>query len=300
MIPLPQSIKIPRAWYDYEVLISSIFAFERPDSHCCAAGIYPDRCMVNGFSLWVGFGAALGLWRVWRSAPERQASEWIDLGLLSLFGALIGARLYYVWLNWDYFVTHKDEIAQVSQGGLGWPGAAAGAAAVILLFLILQARPGSRRRARHSIGVIGDRLYPLLPPLAVSAWLGCWQIGASYGAVMPDETWWAVLTPDETGAASLRFPLQALAAASLLLFFWLVESRQKTPRTVGHLSEVGLTGLLLHLLAFSLLIAEPAPTWNGLRIETWAAILLLALFLILRSAGALGMRLVRKYLISVR
>lgn len=269
-------------------------------NYCCAKEDFPDRCVVNGFSLWVGFGAALGLWRVWRSAPEREAAEWLDLALLSLFGALVGARLYYVWQNWGYFSVHGNEIALVSNGGLGWPGAAAGAAVVVLLFLLLQARPGNPRRIRFSAGVIGDRLYPLLPPLAVTAWLGCWQIGASYGAVLPEKTWWAIPTLDEAGNIALRFPLQPLAAFSLLLFFWFIENRRKTPRTTGQLSTLGLTGLLLHLLAFSLLVAEPAPTWNGLRVETWAAILLLSLFLVLRSATALGTRLVRKHILSVR
>jgi len=256
---------------------------------------------VNGFSLWIGFGAALGLWRVWRSAPERQAAIWLNLGLLSLFGALVGARLFYVWQNWEYFAAHGAEIARLSEGGLGWPGAAAGAALVILWFALFQTQPGELRRIRFAPGLICDRLYPLLPPLAVSAWLGCWQIGTAYGAALPEKTWWGMPTPDEAGIVSLRFPLQPLAALSLLLFFWFIETHGRVPRpAAGRLSTLGVTGLLLHLLAFSLLVAEPAPTWNGLRTDSWAAVILLAIFLVVISANSLRVRIHRRHSLSVR
>ena len=227
---------------------------------------------VNGFSLWVGLGAALGLWRVWRSAPDHQADAWLNASFAVLAAALAGARLYYALVNFPYFTAHPLEIFRLWEGGLAWEGALLGAA------LATGAIAYSRRatRAHHlsdnPLGVVGDRLYPLLPPLAAPISVGCWLTGAAHGAELPAGNWWGLPAADPSLRGVRYFPLQPLAALSLLLFYWALETRVKPLRPPGRLSRIALFGLLLHTLASTLLNASPAPTWNGARIDTWFAL----------------------------
>lgn len=240
---------------------------------------------MNGFTLWVGLGAALGLWRVARSVPQQQIGFWLNAGLWVLFACLAGARLFYAWLNRDYFASHLAEIPQIWLGGLSWPGAAGGA---WLALLFLTAAYRTPRGGRVTPGWFSDRLYPLLPPLSVTTWMGCWSAGTAYGQPVPTGTWWGVPSLDESGAYTLHWPLQPLAALSLLVFFWLLETRVKPLRPPGRLSSLAAFGLLLHLLAASLLRGDPAPTWGSLRADTWMALFFLGCFLALPVFGSLA------------
>ena len=232
---------------------------------------------MNGFALWLGIGAALGLWRVAQHAPRQQASAWLDISLLVLLGSLIGARAFYVVVHWPYYQNQPGEIAQFWMGGLSWPGAWLGALAVML---VLRATRTPSRGKQISLGILTDRLYPLLPPLVIAAWLGCWSVGAAYGPSAPAQAWWAVPSLDESGFYNLHWPTQPIAAASLLIFFWLLETRLPSSTRPGWLSGIAISGLLLHSLVTSLLIADPSPTWNGLRPETWMALAFLVFFCI--------------------
>lgn len=78
---------------------------------------------MNGFSLWIGLGAALGLWRVWRSAPDHQAETWLNAGIAVMAAGLVGARLFYALENSGYFYTYPAEIFRLWEGGLAWEGA---------------------------------------------------------------------------------------------------------------------------------------------------------------------------------
>ncbi len=256
--------------------------------------------VVNTFSVWIGLGATVGLWRVAQSVPPKQVNAWLNAGLLVLALALVGARLSYAWTNWSYFAAHPVEIPQFWLGGLTWPGAVAGLipalAALAIQYRGLRSRPGGDERL--PLGWLGDRLYPLLPPLAITAWIGSWQAGSAYGSPLPPGTPFGMPSLDESGATSLRFPLQPLAALTLVAFFWLLETRVKPLRPAGKLSGLALGGFLLHLLIFTLLRADPSPTWRGLRVDAWFAILYLAVFLTLVAIDGLLARASRKQTLS--
>ena len=243
---------------------------------------------MNSFTVWVGLGAALGLWRVARSSPQRQAHVWVNAGLWVLFASLAGARLFYAWINRAYFADHLLEIPQVWLGGLSWPGAV-GAAWLALSYLAITYHPP--RGGRVSIGWLGDRLYPLLPPLSVTAWMGGWMAGIAYGPPVPAGSWWGVPNLAESGVYALYWPLQPLAALSLVAFFWLLETRVKPLQPSGQLSGLATCGLLLNLLAASLLRSDPVPAWGGgLRMDTWMALFFLACLLALAILSGLVTR----------
>ena len=239
---------------------------------------------MNAFTVLVGLGSAMGLWRVWRLAPVRLSGALLNTALLILLAALLGARIGYVAVNIAYFRAQPFEAFLLWQGGLSWPGALAGAAVALAAIAPAFTTPSGRR---VPLGWLADRLYPLLPPVAITAWLGCWQIGAAYGAALPAGDWWGVPSLDETGAFFPRMPVQILAALALLAYFALLELRLRPKRRPGGLSLLAVGGLLLVQLGASLLRADPAPTWQGLRLDAWFATGSLGLLLMVALINAL-------------
>lgn len=245
--------------------------------------------IVYDFALWVGMGATLGMWRVARSVPSRQAGAWVNAALFVLVFTLIGARLFYALVNHAYFSAHLIEVPQFWLGGLAWPGAMAGAW-LALIYLALVSRSSSSRSARQGkspISWVSDRLYPLLPPLAITTWIACWEAGVAYGPPLPPGTWYSVPSLDASGVYNPHWPLQPAAAISLLIYFWFLEQHVKPLSPPGKLSGLAVLGLLVNLLLASLLRADPAPSWNGLRLETWAAVTYLGFLLVFVLTNAL-------------
>lgn len=228
--------------------------------------LYPyRRGGVNEFSFLLMLGGGIGLWRVSR----QRELQWLDGAILTILCALMGARLGYVLINLAYFREVPEEILQFWLGGLSAPGAIVGALLGIGTASLLFRVPYLR---------MADRLYPLLPPLAVSVWLGCWLAGCAYGAVA-QPGWLGVPAPDEAGWVTWRIPVQPLAALSLILFYALMEALIPIPRPSGWLSSLALTWLTLVNLAASLLRDDPMPVWNHFRVDTWAYLGLELIFL---------------------
>jgi len=237
---------------------------------------------VTAFSLFIALGCALGLIQVYRSAPASQADQRLNLAALLLFTGLIGARLGYVVLNWGYFRIHPGEIPQVWLGGLSWWGALAFA---LLALAILS------RGLREPFGTLTGTLAPLLPPLAVTVWVGCQASGCAYGTLAPETAWWSIDAANELGEIEPRFPLALVAALTLLLAFALLSRWLARISTVPTGRVAALYGLLFgsHTLLFSLWIAEPAPIrWLGLRPGTLAAAALILLCMLALLAERLN------------
>ena len=215
------------------------------------------------FSLLVGLGASLGLWRVAQKVPTWQQIRWVQAGLVVLTGALIGARLGFVFIHWRAFQGRPMEVFAFSLGGLFWPAAFAGA---LLTLLAVSAVWG-----KHPMRV-ADGLALMLAPLAVMIWLGCWRAGAAYGMEVPASTWWAVRSPDEMGLWLPRVPLQLLAALTLTAVFAGLEQMAQYMPLRGQLASVSVLVFGLHTLLFTMFRADPVPTWHGVAYDLWGAL----------------------------
>lgn len=96
----------------------------------------------------------------------------IDVALAAVVVGLIGARLEYVALTWDYFGAHPDEILRVELGGLGWHGAVLGAYAGMT---------GAARWRGLDRCELLNRFAWALPLFAFAGWIGCAAAGCGYG-----------------------------------------------------------------------------------------------------------------------
>lgn len=236
---------------------------------------------IKAFALLLALGCAGGLFQVTRSAKRSLVQSRFNAGLATLVTSLLAARAVYAGVNWPYFQTHLAEIPAVWQGGLSWPGALLGGLLGLLLASLWQ---------QQSFMASADDLLPLLFSLSLVSWLGCWLEGCAYGPL--SQAWWALPALDEWGQISRRLPLQLAGALISLALYWSSAQLQRQPgkRRPGLVAGLGLAALSLWLLLASLLRADPAPTWHGLRLDAWAAFG----FLLLAGMG-LGVIGVQKY-----
>lgn len=222
----------------------------------------PGGIPVYTFSVFLAFGVFLGLaWIILRSG-QKQALHRVEAGMWVLLAGLIGGRLVHVAVSWLYYQDHFLESLQFYRGGLSWPGALAGGLLGLAAFAAFNRIP---------LAGLADDLLPLLAALSVSAWLGCWLTGCAYGVA--SEAWWSLPSPDEWGVVANRWPIQIWAALLTVGLFALIEWWAGAARfEPGYRTLLGLLGLSLILLATAVLRTDPALTWNGLRLEAWAAL----------------------------
>ncbi len=227
------------------------------------------------FSIIIGIGVALGLvWVTWQ-APQKQAAQLFDISLWVLLGGLLGSRAVYVAGNWPYYQAYPIEIPQVWLGGLSGIGMLVGSG----LTLVLVAGT-----TRQRVGSLADALLPLAIAITVAAWLACWLSGYAYGVIVKD--WWGIPAQDEMGTVAPRFPVQLLGALSTLGIFWAIDGLQRGParsrtEVPGKAAGLGLLGLSLELFCLSYLRGDPIPIWRGQRLDTWGALGLIGLVLLL-------------------
>ena len=221
------------------------------------------------FSIILACGSVLGLVWINLSPVGGDSDARLNAGIWALLGALLGARLAYVSVNWPYFQTHPFEIVQPWLGGLSWIGAFAGGLLAIALSAWVFGLP---------LDFLMDDLLPLLASLSVATWLGCWLTGCAYGP----ESNLGIPTRDEWGIWRNRFPVQLIAALAVIVLFWGIEQirNREWGGTPGLAASLGVGGLSLILLGASIFRADPYPLYNGIRLETWGAFIFLGISLL--------------------
>ena len=211
----------------------------------------------------VGLGASAGIWLAFARAPRGQAVCRAVQAALMLLGALAGARLGYVLLHPAVFRPQPLRAWFFWEGGLSWPGALLGG----LLLLLLIALVWRLRLAETA----DELLVPLLIPLSIVVWLGGWSAGSAYGPAAPQGAWWGITAPDEFGTLAPRFPLQPLAAITLLGNAAWLESKARAFARPGQHASLVLLGTAALMVIFTVLRADSRPAWQGLPLDVWAA-----------------------------
>jgi phosphatidylglycerol:prolipoprotein diacylglycerol transferase len=163
-----------------------------------------------------------------------------NIYLIALLGAVAGARLFHVLLNWNYFADALNEITMISLGGLDWHGAVLGGIVGLLLVLKIQNFVGTRRAlSLHipsapeipSFHALLDALTPALPLVGLAGWWGCLAASCGYGTQVDNLSHYPAFAVAETadvyGIVVPRYNTQnfglILSAVVLLvvaLLFW--------------------------------------------------------------------------------
>jgi hypothetical protein len=212
---------------------------------------------MNSYSLILALSASLGLWLAIRRVPPTDIPRRIDEGFLLLAAALVGARLDYTLQHHAYYAQHIGEAFAFWQGGLGWLGAVFGGVLALAVLTALK---------RRSLAKEADLFLPLLPTLAIGAWLGCWSVGTAPGA-------------------DRLIPLQLLAAVSLIAGFLTLPRLLPQPAPAGLYASAAFALFAVLQFGFDFRRVDSRPPFLHMPVDRWGA-----LFLLIFSLGVLVWR----------
>jgi len=185
---------------------------------------------VPSFTALMVLALGVGLALTWVAArrADLPPADVLDVALVAVLVGVLGARAGYVTVNWDYYRSHTNEIAQVWQGGLAWHTGLAGG--------VIGAAVASAWRKLVQRAVL-RALTPGLMAGAALGWIGCYLAGVAYGReVFPGDRWWRLAAdlPDVYGLRNPRFATQLLGAAWAAVCFGISAKRIECPRSVAN------------------------------------------------------------------
>ena len=187
-----------------------------------------------GFFVALGFlaGILIALYYAGREKIDRQ--DVLDLGILTIVSAIVGARLIYVIGEWDYFRSHLLEIVMVQNGGLVFLGGLLLSLAAIYLFA---------RAKRIPLLKLLDAIAPGSALGYAIGRIGCFLNGCCFG--LPTKLPWGVVFPKGSLAEAYCSdvplqPTQLYASLSMLAAFLLLAWLYRKKRFDGQIVFWGL------------------------------------------------------------
>jgi phosphatidylglycerol:prolipoprotein diacylglycerol transferase len=183
------------------------------------------RITLYTYGLFIAFAFLVGMWLAGREAERRGQDPRMvqDLGFLVLISAIVGARLFFVLVEWRHFVDNPLKIFEIWKGGLVFYGGFTAAALAAVLYVRAKGLPTWE---------IGDIAAPSLALGQALGRVGCFFAGCCFGARC--DLPWAVTFSDPRSLAPLEVPLHPAqlyaAAANLTIFavlYWVARPRQK-------------------------------------------------------------------------
>ncbi|MBF0496689.1 MAG: prolipoprotein diacylglyceryl transferase [Deltaproteobacteria bacterium] len=152
----------------------------------------------------------------------------MDLSLYIVISAIVGSRLLYVLLKFDYYIKKPLNVFMIWEGGLVFYGGLIGALIVGLWYM---------RRHGLNMWLTCDIFAPSLPLGQAIGRLGCFSAGCCYGS--PTDVPWAVtFTNPETLASPLGVPIhptQLYSSAIGLVIFLILMLMRKHKKFDGQL-----------------------------------------------------------------
>ena len=180
---------------------------------------------------------------------------------------ILGARIFYVLLNFDYFLNDPWEIVKIQNGGLAWQGGLVGGTIAGILFTRKNALP------------FWETLDVVAPYIALGhaiGRIGCFLNGCCFGK----EVSWGIYFP----AYHARLhPTQLYESASLLLIFFILKNYQKVSNTPGKVFVLYLILASLERFVVEFFRADHTTTFLGLSIFQGLSLVVVAVALYANS-----------------
>jgi phosphatidylglycerol:prolipoprotein diacylglycerol transferase len=150
-------------------------------------------------------------------AYEISSESIFDLTFWTVLGGIIGARIFYILLNLNFFYHNPIDGIMIQRGGLAWQGG---------LVIGTVSALGYIHRRRLPLLLLMDLSAPYVALGQSIGRIGCFLNGCCYGR----EVSWGIYFP--THGARLH-PTQLYDATGLLLIFLILKIAQRRPGDQG-------------------------------------------------------------------
>ena len=175
---------------------------------------------VRWYGIFIAIGAMLAIYfgeELINRNPRIPKESIVDVSLIALPLGIIGARLYYVLFEWDYYSEHMSEILAIRNGGLAIHGGLLVGSLVIFLF--------SRAKKIRFL----DLLDMIVGGVALSQGIGRWgnfMNGEAHGG--PTDLPWAI--PVDGVMVHPTFLYESILDIGIFLFiYFYLSKRRKYP-----------------------------------------------------------------------
>lgn len=141
---------------------------------------------ITSFGVMMALSFLAGFWIVRVELIRKEMDEELagDVLMGAILGGIIGAKVYYVLLNWPQTV--QDPLGMLfSRAGLVWYGGFIGGAIGVSLAI---------HRRKASVPVLADVCAPALALAYAVGRMGCFLVGDDYGR--PTDSWVGIAFPD--------------------------------------------------------------------------------------------------------
>lgn len=185
---------------------------------------------LRSYGLMVALGFLAAIWMVSREAERvgENKEKIVDLAFYMVLAAVVGARLLYVLLEWQYFSTNPLDAFKIWKGGLVFYGGFLGALAAGALYVRKESMPFWKTAD----------IFALVIPLGHAVGrIGCLLAGCCYGAAtnLP----WAVEYTHPESLAPLHVhlhPTQVYSSVNNLAIFGILLLLRKRKHFEGQLA----------------------------------------------------------------
>lgn len=234
---------------------------------------YLGHFPIYSYGVMLGLAFFVGVFWAWRHSAQYGVSKdaVLEVASLCVVGAVIGSRLAYVILHWDYYAQNLGKIFAVREGGLTFYGGVGGALLLAVPYIL---------RRKYSLAAFFDLFSPPIALGYAIARIGCFLNGCCYGRVCSFSFFpLGVKFPHLYG---FRYPTQIYSLGYSLAIFFLLLWLSRRPHFPGALffDYLWLYGVARFFIEY--LREEPFTIGGFLTVGQLACLLVITVALLLK------------------
>jgi len=180
---------------------------------------------IYSYGLMIALGFAIAIFLACRRAHlfGLNADRIIDLAVFLLLGGIIGARVFYILLNLNYYKINMFEAIDLTKGGLVWYGGFAAALLVLIWYI---------KKNKIKFWPVADFMAPYVALGEAFGRIGCLLNGCCYGREASAGYPSGIIFP---GESVIRYPTQIYSSVILLLIFMILRLWQERRHFAGEI-----------------------------------------------------------------
>jgi phosphatidylglycerol:prolipoprotein diacylglycerol transferase len=200
------------------------------------------------------------------AAREGIAREIVfDLMFWCVLWGILGARLFYILLNFSYFAANPIDVVMLQQGGLAWQGGFIGGTIAGILFV---------RRRKLPLRKMMDLTAPYIALGQAFGRIGCFFNGCCYGRHAD----WGIYFPVHNDRLH---PTQLYETVGLFIIFLILKFVKKQPHAAGRIFALYFCLAAMERFIVEFFRADHEGTWFGLSLFQYISLGIFAVGIIL-------------------